>query len=255
VVKIYTPNNIRFRIVSSAALAQYKLDQAFDFNELINNAEYSFSQESRETLLLNYEIWFRFVCRLERILIRNEHAQEKLGILAEHISMFASDILSELDDIIQAHPTIFNVHTKTTVKKAYSVFIDYIFKVIGDTENESMYVAFPKIVTAISNSLHNLLFILHEVEHLKSKDGNYFLSFTDEAEEIITRLGTCPLILRAKLYSEMFGVTSFAVKNYSCIELDQSCVEYFKSLGFTLTGVESLQTGECAVPNVYTSAE
>ena len=135
------------------------MDQAFDFNELINNTEYSFSQDSRETLLLNYEIWFRFVCRLERILIRNENAQDKLGVISEHIGMFARDILSELDDIMQAHPSIFNSHTKTTVKKASAVFIDYIFKVIEESAEESMYVAFPKIVTAISNSLHNLLFI------------------------------------------------------------------------------------------------
>lgn len=250
---MYTPNNIRFRIVSSASLAQYKSDQAFDFNELINNSEYSFSQESRETLLLNYELWFRFVCRLERILIRNEKAQDHLGELADHIRMFAGDILSELDDVIQGHPSIFHLHSKTTVKKAYSVFIDYIYQVIDESKTESMYVAFPKIVTAISNSLHNLLFILHEVEHLRKGMGENFLSFTDEAEDIIKKLGICPLITRANVYRSVFGVAEFKIKNYSSIEIDQSCVEYFISQGFKLTGVEALQCGDDKVPNVYTT--
>lgn len=223
---MYTPNNIRFRIVSSNSIAQYKMDQAFDFNELVNNADYSFSQESREILLLHYELWFRFIIRIERVLIKNGNATDDIGTLAQNFVMLARDICSEIDDVTQSHPNLFKSHTKTLVKKAFAPFLLWIFDTIANTDKDNMYVAFPKIVTTISASLHNILFILQEIESIKANAGDsskHFLSYTEETEAVRSVVNSCPMQIRAKLYKAAFGSDSFNIKNYAGDAYDNGC--------------------------------
>lgn len=251
---MYTPNNIRFRIVSSAAIAQFKQDQAFDFNELINNEAYSFSPEARETLLLNYEVWFKFICRLEKMMIRTLHANDLLGELTLSIDMMAKDILVELADVIQTHPTIFNSTSPLVmlITKAHAPFSLHVFDVIAETRDQTMYLAFPRIVNAISNHLHNLLFILHEVENLKKENGNDFLSMTEEVVQIWKETGACALVARAVLYREAFNVHDFAVKNYSGEPIDPACFELLHEVGINVKAVDDLDNFEhsmCALPN------
>jgi len=241
---MYSPNNIRFRIVSSSAIARFRQDQAFDFNELINNEAYSFSAEARETLLLNYDLWFKFILRLEKVLIRNHQSTEKLGALVEHIEMFAHEVVTEIDDIVRSHPTIFDSHSKSShaIRKAYGLYHEYLLKLLLGCRGDSMYVAFPKIVNAISNCLHNLLFILHEVENLKK--GNAFLSYTLEVDELIDALGHCPLTYRAKLYHETFGIDQFVIKNYTSGEVNDFCIDWIYKEGCGVSRIEKLQNFE-----------
>jgi hypothetical protein len=220
---MYSPNNIRFRIVSSSAIAQFRQDQAFDFNELINNHEYSFSPESREILLLNYDMWFRFILRLEKVLIRNHHTTDELGSFVEHIEMFARETIVEIGDIMSSHPDLFGTGTPVAnvITKSSAVFSDHILRTILACNHESMYTVFPRIVTAISNSLNNLLFILHETENLKL--GNAFLSYTDEVKEISAAEEKCILTDRAKLYQSLNACEGFILKNYTSAEVDADC--------------------------------
>jgi len=236
---MYTPNNIRFRIVSSCAIAQFKQDQAFDFNELINNDAYSFSPEARETLLLNYELWFKFIGRLEKMMIRTMHSNDAIGELVVAMDALAKDTLTELQDVIQTHPTIFNTESPTTalIMKAHRPFIEHIFDTIGKSRDLSMYLAFPRIVNAISNCLHNLLFILHEVENLKKAQGENFLSMTQEIFEIWGVTGVCPLQTRAELYSKAFSVNEFFIKNYSGRQVEPLCFELMGQVGVTIKGI------------------
>lgn len=242
---MYTPNNIRFRIVSSNSVAQYKMDQAFDFNELVNNADYSFSQESREILLLHYELWFRFIIRLERVLIKNGNATDAIGSLAENFVMLAQDICSEIDDVTQSHPNLFKSHTKTLVKKAFAPFLLWIFDTIANTGKDNMYVAFPKIVTTISSSLHNILFILQEIESIKdhaTDSSKHFLSYTEETETVRSITKSCPMQIRAKLYKTAFNLESFHIKNYAGDAYDNgcgSCSNHPTCEAFTVLGVGS----------------
>jgi hypothetical protein len=243
---MYTPNNIRFRIVSSVAIAQFKQDQAFDFNELINNEAYSFSTEARETLLLNYEVWFKFICHLERIFIRSLHNKDLILSLADVLRNMAVETLKEVNDVIQTHPSIFHSSDPTTalVAKAHLPFSEHVFATIAESKDSNMYVAFPKIVNAISNSLHNLLFILHEVENLKKQDGNAFLSLTEEILEIREQRGIFPLCDRAKLYREEYNVQDFLVKNYTGKPVDPVIVGILQEAGIYVTGVFDLNNFE-----------
>lgn len=250
---MYTPNNIRFRIVSSAAIAQFKQDQAFDFNELINNAAYKFSAPARETLLLNYELWFKFICRLERLMIRTLHSADKLGQLTETIEVQAKDIMLELDEVIKSHPGIFNAGPQTIlIQKAHTPYIEQLYAEIRDCVNDTMYIAFPKLVTIISNNLHNLLLILHEVDNLVMKNESPFLSFTDEVFPIWDRTGVCPLQTRSQLYRNEYDISEFVLKNYRGIPVPPACFENLAKVGITINGIDDLDNFEhsaCSLPN------
>jgi len=232
---MYSPNNILFRIVSSSAIAQFRQDQAFDFNELINNPKYSFSSEARETLLLNYDLWFRFILHLEKVLIRN-HSHEQLGPVVTHLDVFAHETINEIADIMKSHAAIFGIGTIQTslVQKSIAVYYGLVLSIIAESKNDSMYVAYPKIVIAISNALNNLLFILHETENLKN--NNFFLSYTDEVIAL-RELNKFPLIDRAKLYMENFGATEFVIKNYTSGKVDQKCLAPFEEAGIKITKI------------------
>ncbi len=251
----YSPNNIRFRIVSSNAIAQYKLDQANDFNELVNNENYAFTQESRETLLLNYEVWFRFIVRLERILIRNQNSSEVLGSLVDHFVMLGRDIVVEIEDVMQSHPDLFKSHAKLIVKKAFVPYMEYIFKVIKGCEAETMYTAFPKIVIAISGALHNMLFILQEMEDLKKcsdqshMNCEHFLSYTPESRLIHELVKTCPTFTRASIYKKVYHTDKFFIKNYTHADVYKdckTCINLASKDGIVISKVE-----ECMDPHNY----
>jgi hypothetical protein len=235
---MYSPNNIRFRIVSSSAIAQFRQDQAFDFNELINNTEYSFSSEARETLLLNYDLWFRFILRLEKVLIRH-HTGEQLGRLVEHIEMFAREIVTDIHEVMKTNPEIFDTNSVrwNIVDKAITSFYDHVLRQIHKCTEDTMYTAFPKIVIAISNALNNLLFILHETENLKN--GHYFLSYTDEAVEIYVDGFPCPLIQRAKLYQDAYGESTFVLKNYTKKPVVDKCIDNLAEAGAIVTSIDT----------------
>lgn len=252
---MYSPNNIRFRIVSSAAIAQFKQDQAFDFNELINNEAYKFSAEARETLLLNYELWFKFICRLERLMIRTLHSNDKLEHLTETIEIQARDIMVELDEVIKSHPSIFNAGPQTLlIQKAHQPYIENFYTEVRGCKNDTMYLAFPKMVTTISNNLHNLLLILHEVDNLVCEHQAPFLSFTDEVFPIWDRTGVCPLQTRSQLYYKEFDVNEFHLKNYRGVPVPQACFENLGKVGIKIIGIDDLDDFDhdtCTLPDTH----
>lgn len=212
--------------MSSAAISRFKHDQAFDFNELINSEAYSFSSESREILLLNYEVWFKFICSLEKIFISRMHTDDTVSVAMHALSERTKWYNQEIGRVIFTHPELFNVFpclTKT-VMAAHSVFVDYIARVCIECANDTMYTAFPKIVLAVSNSLHNLLFVLHEMEHVKA-GKECFLSLTDTALDILDVTGVDVLEERAKLYRDAFSVREFRVKDYTEARFDNTYAE------------------------------
>jgi hypothetical protein len=122
-------------------------------------------------------------------------------------------------------------HSKMLVKRAFDPFLKWIFHTLKSAKDDNMYVAFPKIVTTISSALHNMLFILQEMEDLKTcsaaegihDECPHFLSYTNESIIVKKELDICPTFLRAQLYKSEFGVDGFYVKNYTDQEILKAC--------------------------------
>lgn len=239
-MKMYSPNNIKFRIVSSSVIAQFKQDQAFDFNELVNNHDVnSFSKESREILLLNYELWFKFICRFEKMIIRTLHSNDSIDCIVDCLECLISDLLTNAKEIINTNPAIFstNEYPAQITEFAFKPFVDNILATIKECRNDTMYIAFPKVVTSISTALSNLLCILQEIEVLRTlPTHDDFLSYTYGAIDVKERMNICPLLERANLYRSKFGVTTFAIKNYTKDQIPQGLIDDFCLEGFVIQG-------------------
>lgn len=240
----YVPNNVEFRIVSSRAIAQFKTDQAFDFNELVNNPAFCFSHASREILLLNYEMWFKLVMKLERLMIRRDSTRPIGEELVKYILTMVEDTLHGITDVMDVHEATFNAAAKQIVRRTNAQFVHYINRQVASCEGHTIYVAFPTIVNSISNALHNLLFQLHEIEHLLNGGRPAFISYTSECADIYAHLGERVLHHRGAIYRELFGVTDFVIKNYSHDAVPQECIDCLRDLGVSVTLPVELDTGK-----------
>lgn len=216
----YILNNIGFRISSATALSKFKAGQAFDFNELVSMKDnFSFSSASRETLLLNYDLWFKWILKLEASFLKQE--KDIMNIIMDSLrSQYISVI-----DIMASHPKVFTNCIIKQIGVAHiptNLLLDYDVREVSE---ENTYVAFSKIVSAISKKLHRLLFELHEFEFAQ-RPGEEFLTFTNSSLSAFNKIGMYPTIERAKFYKEEFGVSTFSIKNYASVfTIDKSVLD------------------------------
>lgn len=235
---MYAPNNIKFRIVSSSAIAQFKMDQSFDFNELANCDVYSFSGQSREILLLYYDLWFKYILLLEKIFIRRDVKTSLTEVELNHFAALMDDVAVSIEDVISANPDLFNTLMVRVISKTNKDFLVYINEIMMSCKDMDIYYAFPKIVSAISNVLHNLLLNLHECDFLCSENfaDDGFLCYTRETSYEM-------MINRARIYSDVYGVTSFDIKNYTIDKIDD-LKEVFSENGFIIDEIWELQNSQ-----------
>ena len=216
----YILNNIGFRISSATALSKFKAGQAFDFNELVSMKDnFSFSSASRETLLLNYDLWFKWILKLEASFLKQE--KDIMNIIMDSLrSQYISVI-----DIMASHPKVFTNCIIKQIEVAHiptNLLLDYDVREVSE---ENTYVAFSKIVSAISKKLHRLLFELHEFEFAQ-RPGEEFLTFTNSSLSAFNKIGMYPTIERAKFYKKEFGVSTFSIKNYASVfTIDKSVLD------------------------------
>lgn len=241
---MYTPNNINFRIVSSNALSQFKSDQAFDFNELVNNQSIvDFCVESREVLLLNYEIWFRFILKIEKMFIAHDEKATLDSSNAAFIHSMAKDAIENIEQIMVSNPQFFGIKTREILKSANSLYHKQVFASIGEVEGETIYMSFPRIVSAISTTLHNLLLMLQECEYLLNSDtmSRAFISYSPTVLDNKQNVPSAQDILveKAKSYKSAFGVDSFEVKSYHGA-IDDSVLNLMKQHGFNVKRVTEI---------------
>lgn len=246
---MYIPNNINFRISSSSAIANFKKDQAFDFNE-IANGNFKFHKVSKEILLLNYEIWFKFILRLEKLFVRNHIETEGITKeLASHIITLADEAIGEIEDTMISHPVIFDSAARNIIKETHAIFIEYIFSTIKQRVNDLVPVAFTAIVNVISESLHNLLFQLHEYEALvkiknnQSEDTIPFVSYTSTCKKVHEAIGQFPLEHRMQIYKKYFGSNKYIIKNYTTADkIHALCEKRMKDKGLEIEEIVNVSS-------------
>ena len=232
----YIPNNIEFRIVSSNSIAKFRQQQAFIFNELIRNPKGSFSHSSREILLLNYDLWFKWILRTEKLfltLIVSDYQQEaSISTYEPYLSASVEHVIEEIGDVIQAAPHLFTDNVNNIVK-FQRPYIDYAKSKIAAADKYTIYMAYPKIVSAITGILYNLLHIIHESERIGNDKP--FLSLTKDTMDIFNDTGKLLIVERGLFYKKEFGTSEFALKNYTDKPLDPEVLTQLKEAGLTIT--------------------
>ena len=225
-MKTYIPNNINFRIVSSNALAKFKQDQAYDFNEINQNRD-TFSDASKEIILLEYDHWFKWLVRLEKVFLMA--ADDTSYLLKKVETLFVSE-MEDLKDVTGVHTEYFPRESLQFTNYMHQIAYDaFGITVKKALETGEVFSAYPIIVTFISDYLQQLLKGLEELEFIcKNKEQHCILNHTNSAVSICKLSGICFPSCRAIYFSNKYNINLFNIINHTQTEIPETCFDGVK---------------------------
>ena len=235
-MKTYIPNNINFRIVSSNALAKFKQDQAYDFNEINQNRE-TFSDASKEIILLEYDHWFKWLVRLEKVFLMA--ADDTSYLLKKVETLFISE-MEDLKDVTEVHTEYFPREslqfTYYMHQIAYEAFVIIIKKTLSTPIDFSAY---PIIVTFISDYLQQLLKGLEELENIcDSNNKSCDVIYTQSGVNICEQSGICFPSCRIDYFFNKYNITEFNIKNSTGSDIQQDCFQFINKPNLKIASIE-----------------
>lgn len=232
---MYRKNNIQFRVVSSLSKSQFLQAQHYYLKLMYDNPD-QFNSYIREIVLLNYEVWFKFITRLERFFIFSSNKMDSEYILAEFRTSYI-----EMQDIIRTNPEVFyyNENNIAVFKKTTDIFFSVFRRLLDSFNNHNIdsIEAYPSIVKMLSLHVQNNIHIVYELDSIDRKSEAPFLSITDFAIETL-QYDICCIFERAKLYKEYFNISEFKIKNYLNTEIPSQCLDNFNDSGIVISSIE-----------------
>ena len=237
-MKTYIPNNINFRIVSSNALAKFKQDQAYDFNEL-NKHRDKLSAPAREVILLEYDHWFKWIVRLEKVFLLLSDDEKTDSLIQKTEAMLQTE-MDDIHDVMLIYTDFFSGELTSFVNFMHRYSLESLRVAIALTlKDNDMFSAFSKIVFYISIYLQQVLLGLREIEFLlKDKEKTVgHLFYSGYCKETCHASEICPIAERSKYYKNEFGNTVFEVKNMTREKMTCDCVERVKQYDITITEI------------------
>lgn len=211
---MYLKNNIQFRIISSLSKSYFLQTQHYYLKLMLDDIE-SFDIYSREIILLNFEMWFRFITKIEKFLI---FSAEPVNI--EHILYEFKHTDMEIQDIIRSNPKSFdNQDKKLNIFNGITkIFYTFLELSLVKYKNQSDLFSF------ISKML--ALYIQNKI-HITADLHNHSISATDFCLELQTY--KIPLLYElAKLYNVYDSRQIFKIKNYLLTDIPLDCLKPFK---------------------------
>ena len=240
--KVY-PNCIDFRIHSSNVLQEWKKNQSFQLGQ-ITEGKFFFSADKKEILLLQYDLWSRFLYEIENYIIElmNLHKEKSTDIIKkEDIDNIVGLAKKTFDVYENAICTNINhnfdkefsniwlhVHTKTN-----KMIISQLKSLLGYS-----YIIFYTMITKfLSKMMHYTLMEIHEINSLfalKESDINKkppFLIVTT-LDETYNKFYKISLTYeRYMVYKEFFDMSKLYFKNYSNEKIDIQTFEMIENEG------------------------
>lgn len=246
-MKIYIPNNIGFRIVSSNAIAKFKQDQAFDFYEIVKLKD-TISASAKEIILLEYEQWFRWILKLEKIYLLISDENDKKSLIKNQITLL---LKSEMDDIYETmsiYGKFFNRDLTDFINYIHRCSLETLINVINNTfETDDLGCSFSNIVFYISIYLQQILFSIQEIEGVLDKDNLKFsnkLYFSGWCKEVCLMSTSdspvCPVAERAKYYMNLSkGTNKFVILNMTKGPICDGCINKIKAQDIDIVGIKN----------------
>ena len=232
---MFLKNNIDLRIVTSLAKSQFLQTQHYYLKQIYDNIE-SFDEGTREIILLNCEVWFKYLCRLERFFIFTNNELDKKYIIIEFKITYI-----EIQDVIRTNITMFGYADEYTLlfKQTTDIVFDALKLLLDQFETKHLDTkdVYIKISQWLSLYVQSIVYTMHELQNLKSKKEPAFLSITDFCLEL-SQFDIYPIVERAKLYNTFFGTTEFKIKKYIEEDIPDKCLDIFKQENFTIISIE-----------------
>jgi len=210
----FKPNNIGFRVVSSKCIEVYKNAQGFALSEVSRRSIHTFSKTSREILLLEYDVWFRWLIEVEALLKNDGEVKES----TKKAIVELSDVYTNsMERTISTHPEVFDSNYVNVWRESYKLVHNYMKKEIllstaSDISGLMSYVT-AVILAVLNTTLHEL----YEIDTLVYTQDLMFISICDicVSYKTLNRGDNCLLLERLEVYRKTrnFG-DSIIVKNY-----------------------------------------
>ena len=245
------PNNITLRILGSLCIGKYKESQAFALGELTNTSIHTFSQTSREILLLKYDIWFRWLVEVEDVLRRRRtklpEDRDDSARIAEVIMQISDTLEAEYTSILRSYSETFDPKYVEIWLRVHSYLYKYLRARILALTDKDVHAFMVTITDLLILVMDNTLFELHEIDNLFN-GGDAFISYDDICEEYCFGgvISPCILTERLKVYKEAFPNISktLTIKDYSAKNTmitdrgkAKKVLHAISELGFTVTSV------------------
>lgn len=235
-MQTFIKNNLSFRVVSSNAIAKFKAGQAFDFNELARKNS-SFSASSKETLLLEYEYWFMWLLRVEKLFLMLGEEESPKALIDQLCNSIKLEF-GEIEDMMQCHPDIFEQVTIDFISVLHKSMSDALCTLIKlDLDEADMFSAFSMVTNNISDYLQEVLFSLYELEAISNKEPA-FLDVSTFCYKTKCDTGVCILTEKAKYFKDTFNVDKFIIKNYTSHDIEDSCMTTFAENNLSIERID-----------------
>jgi len=241
-------NSIGFRIESSKALEKFKNVQAFQLNQ-IGNGRFYFNQDRREILLLEYDLWSRFLTETENFFIDMlcDHKKPKFDIESvEMIIELANKTSDKIETIIfNDHKDFFDSMFTEIWGKLHKEVSAFILLELTKLIDKDFIVVFKRIADVIVESMQYTLIEIYELHSIKcKKDANEqickrcSLSKTCDIHTpflvINDYISTDAVLSRIDIYKEYFNISKVFIKNYTEHLISPSLIEKIEAKNITI---------------------
>ncbi len=154
---MYLKNNIDLRIVTSLAKSQFLQTQHYYLKQIYDNID-SFDEGTREIILLNCEVWFKYLCRLERFFIFTSNELDKRYIITEFKITYI-----EIQDVIRTNIIVFGYADEYTLlfKQTTDIVFDALRLLLDQFELKHLDTKdiYKKISQLLSLYIYKVLYI------------------------------------------------------------------------------------------------
>ena len=232
----YSKEDIDFRIMASEVMAQYKLSQVVTLKEVYDNNVYEFSDTSKEIISFYYDAWSQYMYSVEQLFVRNECNTDDEQFIPQITSMVET-MRSYILKTIKANPQYFDaryIKIWETVIQVYREIYKHNLDIL-QTQNINKQNFFKENTSILIVSLHSLLYIVHELDHLLyNYDGTFFISYDEPCKLYRKYTDKCmvisklELLLKTELRDKVANAETIIIKIYTNDKININCVNDIK---------------------------
>lgn len=226
-----TNNKINLRIVSSASKSQFLQNYSYYLKNIDDDI---FDDCAKYRIILNYEHWFEFLNVLEKYFITCDLID--IDYIISEMEIINSNIYNSIDKSSQQFSLhccdeIFCEIISTLFKSLRELFIELLAK------NPDRIGFFSRATRWVSLYLQSIVYIIYELQTIKSGVEIPFISATDFYLEVV-KDDFCFIYDRARIYNKYFKIKEFKIRNVTNMEIPKHCLDMFNKNHFKIITIE-----------------
>ena len=209
----YKKNNIHFRIVSAAAIAEFKKSQSESFLQVVRK-DLSLCECTREMVLLEFERMSQFIFGVERIFLNNAERYLPPAVKNVVIELLNREF-NKINEIMIAHPEVFPRKMQNYAQIIHEYALSLISVNLETLLTNRADNAFKGMVECLIKYLQHVLIAAHEYDNNIVKGHAPFISYCRMSPDSPETVNILPVIARTHFFMSNGTIPKFVIKNYS----------------------------------------